>query len=111
MPHLTPFQMSLALSAGLSAVWMYTHPDVLTHIARPQVADVAQLYSLASVALGNVFNLLVVGPMTSRYKLFPIVGNLAPVLKNMCNSGLCSSGTSWRRRKARHTMSQACRTR
>jgi hypothetical protein len=75
MPHLTPFQMSLALSAGLSAVWMYTHPDVLTHIARPQVADVAQLYSLASVALGNVFNLLVVGPMTSRYRLFHLLSD------------------------------------
>jgi len=60
------FVQSMAISAALLSVWVFKHPDVLTHIRQPKVADVAQAYALASVLLSQGFNYFVIGPMTSR---------------------------------------------
>lgn len=58
--------MSIALSSALLVLWTISHPDVITHIARPNVADVAQAYALATVLLGQGFNYFVIGPLTSK---------------------------------------------
>jgi len=58
--------LSILLSSGLLGVWVMNHPDVLTHIARPYVADVAQAYALASVIFQQGMNYFVVGPLTSK---------------------------------------------
>lgn len=56
----------MGLTSALLGMWAWTHPDVLTHIARPRVADVAQAYTLATALLTQAANLFVVAPMTSR---------------------------------------------
>jgi len=60
------FVLSMLLSSGLLGIWTMKHPDVLTHFARPNVADVAQAYALASVLLSQGFNYFVIGPLTSK---------------------------------------------
>jgi hypothetical protein len=60
------FGLSLGLSSALTAAWAWTHPDVASYITSPRVGDVAQLYTLGSVALSMAANLFVIGPMTSR---------------------------------------------
>jgi len=60
------FSLSIALSSALLSMWTFSHPDVLTHISRPELADVAQAYALASVLLTQGMNLFIVGPLTSR---------------------------------------------
>ncbi|EPQ61410.1 hypothetical protein GLOTRDRAFT_18389, partial [Gloeophyllum trabeum ATCC 11539] len=60
------FVISMALSSFLMARWVFSHPDVVTHIARPNVADVAQFYALATVFLSQAINYFVIGPMTSK---------------------------------------------
>jgi len=63
------FALSIGLSSGLLGVWTWTHPDTLTHIYRPYVADVAQAYVLAVVVLSQASNYFVVGPLTSKVML------------------------------------------
>ncbi|PCH33360.1 hypothetical protein WOLCODRAFT_135081 [Wolfiporia cocos MD-104 SS10] len=60
------FVISIALSSGLLALWMRTHPAVRTHYAAPTVADVAQAYVLGAVLLFQALNHLVIGPLTSK---------------------------------------------
>jgi len=60
------FVQSMLLSGALLTKWIYSHPDVLTHIMRPNVADVAQAYALTSVLASQSFNYFIVGPMTSK---------------------------------------------
>lgn len=60
------FVISMGLSSGMLGVWTWTHPDVLTHVYRPYVADVAQAYALAAVMLAQASNYFVVGPLTSK---------------------------------------------
>jgi len=60
------FAISIALSSSLIALWTLSHPDVITHIYRPNVADVAQVYVLASVVIGQSANYFIIGPLTSR---------------------------------------------
>lgn len=60
------FVLSMLLSSGLLAIWTLKHPDVLVHLTRPNVADVAQFYALATVLSSQSFNYLVVGPLTSK---------------------------------------------
>lgn len=60
------FSISIGLSSGLLGVWTWSHPDVLTYIYRPNVADVAQAYALATVVLSQASNFFVVGPLTSK---------------------------------------------
>ncbi|KAF8202934.1 hypothetical protein BJ912DRAFT_1052955 [Pholiota molesta] len=60
------FVISIALSTTLLSVWILKHPDVLVYLARPNVADVAQVYALGIVLLSQASNYFVVGPMTSK---------------------------------------------
>ncbi|RDB28421.1 hypothetical protein Hypma_015199 [Hypsizygus marmoreus] len=60
------FVLSIGLSSSLLALWTASHPDVITHITRPNVADVAQAYALAYVLLAQGFNYFVIGPLTSK---------------------------------------------
>ncbi|KAF9452567.1 hypothetical protein P691DRAFT_696878, partial [Macrolepiota fuliginosa MF-IS2] len=60
------FVQSILLSGALLTKWIYSHPDVVTHIARPYVADVAQAYALATVLVTQGTNYFVIGPMTSK---------------------------------------------
>jgi len=60
------FVQSIILSASLLGTWVFRHPDVITHLARPNVADVAQAYALAAVLFSQGFNYFVVGPLTSK---------------------------------------------
>jgi hypothetical protein len=60
------FAISIILSSGMLGLWTWSHPDVITHILRPNVADVAQAYALGGVFLSQSLNYFVVGPMTSK---------------------------------------------
>lgn len=61
------FVLSILLSSGLLSLWLINHPDVLTHITQPNVADVAQAYTLGVVLFSQGLNYFVVGPLTSKY--------------------------------------------
>ncbi|KAG6910559.1 hypothetical protein DXG01_009509 [Tephrocybe rancida] len=65
------FVVSIVLSSSLLTTWTLSHPNVVEHITRPFVADVAQAYALATVFLGQGLNYFVIGPLTSkrRHKL------------------------------------------
>jgi len=60
------FVLSILLSSGLLSLWIHNHPDVLTHITQPNVADVAQAYTLVVVLFSQGLNYFVVGPLTSK---------------------------------------------
>ncbi|KAJ8454083.1 hypothetical protein ONZ45_g19442 [Pleurotus djamor] len=60
------FLQSLVLTSFLLARWVLTHPDTMTYIYQPSVADVAQVYALASVIFFQGSNKFVIGPMTSK---------------------------------------------
>jgi len=60
------FAVSIVLSSGMLGVWTWTHPDVITHILRPNVADVAQAYALATVFICQSANHFVIGPLVSK---------------------------------------------
>ncbi|EMD41633.1 hypothetical protein CERSUDRAFT_90206 [Gelatoporia subvermispora B] len=60
------FSISIALSGGLLGLWAYSHPAVLSHYLEPQLADVAQAYTLATVFVSQVANQTVIGPLTSK---------------------------------------------
>lgn len=59
------FVISMLLSSGLMAIWTFKHPDVLVYLTRPNYADVAQFYALATVFASQSANYFVIGPMTS----------------------------------------------
>jgi len=61
------FVTSTVLSSSLVALWTLSHPDVITNIYHPHVANVAQVYALASVMIGQSANYFIIGPLTSRY--------------------------------------------
>lgn len=61
------FIISIILGSGLATLWTWSHPDVTSHLAQPYLADVAQLYALGTVLLGQSFNYFVIGPLTSKY--------------------------------------------
>ncbi|KAF5312462.1 hypothetical protein D9619_003480 [Psilocybe cf. subviscida] len=60
------FLVSISLSSALLGTWVFRHPDVLDYLAKPWVADVSQVYALATVWLSQASNYFVVGPMTSK---------------------------------------------
>ncbi|KAF5377611.1 hypothetical protein D9615_005124 [Tricholomella constricta] len=60
------FVLSIILSSSLLVLWTISHPHVITHIAHPTVADVAQAYALTIVLLGQGFNYFTIGPLTSK---------------------------------------------
>jgi len=60
------FVISMILSSSLLVLWAFSHPAVATYIWRPDVADVAQAYVLASVFLAQACNYFVIGPLTSK---------------------------------------------
>jgi len=60
------FVISIALSTSLLSTWILKHPNVLVYLARPNVADVAQVYALGIVLLSQASNYFVVGPLTSK---------------------------------------------
>ncbi|KJA26113.1 hypothetical protein HYPSUDRAFT_36976 [Hypholoma sublateritium FD-334 SS-4] len=60
------FVLSIFLSSSLLGIWIIKHPDVLVYLARPNVADVAQVYALGSVLFSQASNYFVVGPLTSK---------------------------------------------
>lgn len=61
--------LSILLSSGLLSLWVRNHPDVLSHITQPNVADVAQAYTIGVVLFSQGLNYFVVGPLTSKYIL------------------------------------------
>jgi len=60
------FVISMILSSSLLGFWTFSHPAVTTQYLRPNVADVAQGYALASVIVSHAFNYFIVGPLTSK---------------------------------------------
>jgi hypothetical protein len=60
------FVLSMLLSMSLLATWVIKHPDVMVNLTRPNVADVAQAYVLATVLAAQGANYFVVGPLTSK---------------------------------------------
>lgn len=60
------FVISLILTSCLLGFWTFSHPDVVTHITRPNVADVAQVYALLTALGCQGLNYFVISPMTSR---------------------------------------------
>jgi len=52
----------------MMAYWVFTHPDVLSYISRPMVADVAQLYALFVVFGAHALNCFVIGPIAGKVK-------------------------------------------
>jgi len=60
------FATSMILSTLLLTDWTLSHPDVMTHITRPNVAHVAQVYALLTVLLSAGANYFVIGPLTSK---------------------------------------------
>ncbi|TFK30397.1 hypothetical protein FA15DRAFT_662353 [Coprinopsis marcescibilis] len=60
------FVQSIALSAGLIAIWVSKHPNVLSSLHQPRLAEVAVVYSLGVVLISQALNFIVVGPMTSK---------------------------------------------
>ncbi|KAF8225829.1 hypothetical protein L208DRAFT_1304846 [Tricholoma matsutake] len=60
------FVISVILSASLLVLWTFSHPDVMTHITRPNVADVAQAYVLVIPLFCQSLNYFVIGPLTSK---------------------------------------------
>jgi len=60
------FVVSMALTLGMLGMWTWSHPDIISHITRPNVVDVAQAYALVSVLLSHGLNYFVFGPMTSN---------------------------------------------
>lgn len=92
------FLQSIILSGALLTKWIYSHPDVLTNITRPNVADVAQAYALTSALASQSFNYFVVGPRTSK---FVLTLNTAP--QRVTDTGYsvsCSNVIGSRGRKA-----------
>ncbi|KAM6497985.1 protein of unknown function (DUF4149) domain containing protein [Amanita muscaria] len=63
------FSINVALSSLMMAYWVFTHPDVISYISRPTVADVAQLYALFVVFGTHGLNCFVVGPIASKVKV------------------------------------------
>lgn len=61
------FNISILLSGGLLLLWTSGHPDVLSNITNPKLADVAQAYTLGTVVVSQLANQAVIGPMTSKY--------------------------------------------
>jgi len=59
------FLTSIFLSSGLLASWTINHPEVKNHLGNPFVADVLQVYALATVLLGQGMNYFVIGPLAS----------------------------------------------
>jgi len=75
------FALSIALSLSMLVMWTSSHPDVLSHILQPNVADVAQAYALLSVTLSQAANYFVISPLASittfkRHKLEKEEGKL-----------------------------------
>jgi Domain of unknown function (DUF4149) len=64
------FVISLVLTSCLLGLWTFSHPNVLTHIARPNVADVAQAYTLMTAIFCQSLNYFVIGPLTSKCVCF-----------------------------------------
>ncbi|KIJ68634.1 hypothetical protein HYDPIDRAFT_173309 [Hydnomerulius pinastri MD-312] len=60
------FSISVGLASALLVLWVYAHPNVLTQLGSPLVADVAQVYALVGVVWLQGVNQFVVGPMTSK---------------------------------------------
>lgn len=60
------FAISTALTSGMLGMWIWLHPDIITHILRPNVTEVAQTYALVCVLLSHGLNYFVVVPMTNN---------------------------------------------
>ncbi len=60
------FNYSIALAGGLLVLWHYGHPAVLQNITSPEIAEVAQAYTLATVVAAQGVNQVVIGPLTSK---------------------------------------------
>jgi len=60
------FRSSEIASSILLLLWTLSHPDVASNWYKPNVADVAQAWALASVLLAQGANDWVLGPLTSK---------------------------------------------
>ena len=47
-------------------LWITGHPHVLGLLSHPKVADVAQVYTLATVFGAQFINQVTIGPLTSK---------------------------------------------
>ncbi len=52
-------------------LWHYGHPAVLQNISSPEIAEVAQAYTLATVVAAQGVNQVVIGPLTSKWVNYP----------------------------------------
>lgn len=62
-------------------LWHYGHPAVLQNISSPEIAEVAQAYTLATVVAAQGVNQVVIGPLTSKCVIYPQSTGL---LLNVC---------------------------
>ncbi|KZW02107.1 hypothetical protein EXIGLDRAFT_760321 [Exidia glandulosa HHB12029] len=60
------FSSSTVLSSLMIALWSFSHPDVLSNLAKPGLVDVLQVYVLAFVALVQGANYTYIGPVTNK---------------------------------------------
>jgi len=68
------FGSSLLLTSILLGLWTNNHPDIVSNIYSPTIANVAQVYALGSVLVLQGINYFVLGPVTTtimfqRHKL------------------------------------------
>jgi hypothetical protein len=78
------FASSIGLTTGLLALWVKEHPEVMTNLARPNIASVAQAYTLATSLLAQAFNHFVIGPLTSKSVLNQkSVGNIHGLIESL----------------------------
>jgi hypothetical protein len=61
------FNVTIAGSGALLALWTHAHPAVTQHFLNPLVPDVAQAYTLGLVLTSQALNSFVIGPLTSKY--------------------------------------------
>lgn len=61
------FRTALLSAAGLLALWIFDHPDVLVSYASWKRSDVLQAYSLLTVIISMGLNAFYVEPITTKF--------------------------------------------
>lgn len=60
------FFVSIITTSALLSVWIWKHPDVIQQLSHPNVADVAQVYTLGSVLCFQALNYFFILPSASK---------------------------------------------
>jgi len=63
------FMLSIGISSSLLALWISSHPEILSQWNQPNVCNVAQAYTLGVAVLTQAINYFVIGPLTSKTML------------------------------------------